>query len=63
MAIEQVDASGVKYPRVHLDSIDKELVGQVAAYIRSLRPPEPYTGKGVRYTGERVKQKAGKTGK
>ena len=63
VAIEQVDASGVKYPRVHLDSIDKELVGQVAAYIRSLRPPEPYTGKGVRYTGERVKQKAGKTGK
>ena len=43
--------------------IDKELVGQVAANIRSIRKPEPYTGKGVRYRGERVIRKAGKAGK
>jgi large subunit ribosomal protein L6 len=40
----------------------KELVGQVAAELRSLRPPEPYKGKGVRYQGEQVRRKAGKTG-
>jgi large subunit ribosomal protein L6 len=42
---------------------DRELVGQVAADIRKLRPPEPYKGKGVRYVGEYVRQKAGKAGK
>jgi large subunit ribosomal protein L6 len=42
---------------------DKELVGQVAADIRKVRPPEPYKGKGIRYRGERVRQKAGKAGK
>lgn len=41
---------------------DKELVGQVAAEIRSVRPPEPYKGKGIRYQGEQVRRKAGKTG-
>jgi large subunit ribosomal protein L6 len=46
-----------------LNSIDKALVGQVAADIRKLRPPEPYQGKGVRYAGEQVRQKAGKAGK
>ncbi len=43
--------------------IDKEVVGQVAANIRSIRKPEPYKGKGVRYQGERILRKAGKTGK
>ncbi len=43
--------------------IDKELVGQVAADLRRLRPPEPYKGKGVRYRGEYVRRKAGKAGK
>ncbi len=43
--------------------IDKELVGQVASDIRAKRPPEPYLGKGVRYEGEKIKRKAGKTGK
>jgi large subunit ribosomal protein L6 len=43
--------------------IDKELVGQVAARIRSTRKPEPYKGKGVRYAGEQVRRKAGKAGK
>jgi large subunit ribosomal protein L6 len=42
---------------------DKELVGQVAANIRKVRPPEPYHGKGLRYLGERVRRKAGKAGK
>ncbi|HXY70248.1 MAG TPA: 50S ribosomal protein L6 [Gemmatimonadales bacterium] len=41
---------------------DKELVGRVAAEIRAVRPPEPYKGKGIRYTGEHVRRKAGKTG-
>jgi large subunit ribosomal protein L6 len=42
---------------------DKEAVGQVAANIRNMRKPEPYKGKGVRYLNERVRRKAGKTGK
>ncbi len=42
---------------------DKQLVGQVAAKIRSLRPPEPYKGKGVRYQGEQIRRKVGKAGK
>jgi large subunit ribosomal protein L6 len=48
---------------VTVTGINKELVGQVAANIRSVRPPEPYKGKGVRYEGEYVRKKAGKTGK
>lgn len=48
---------------VRVRGIDKQLVGQVAANIRELRPPEPYKGKGVRYEDERVRRKAGKTGK
>ena len=42
---------------------DKELVGQIAANIRNVRPPEPYHGKGIRYAGERIRRKAGKAGK
>ena len=49
--------------RVIVRGIDKEVVGQVAANIRSIRKPEPYKGKGVRYLGEKVLRKAGKTGK
>ena len=49
--------------RVIIKGIDKEVVGQVAANIRSMRKPEPYKGKGVRYLGEKVLRKAGKTGK
>jgi large subunit ribosomal protein L6 len=45
-----------------VDGANKEVVGQVAAEIRSLRPPEPYKGKGVRYQGEAVRRKAGKAG-
>lgn len=43
--------------------IDKQAVGQVAAIIRSKRPPEPYLGKGIKYDGEKIRRKAGKTGK
>ncbi len=49
--------------RITVKGIDKEQVGQVAADIRKVRPPDPYKGKGIRYTGERVRHKAGKTGK
>jgi large subunit ribosomal protein L6 len=45
-----------------VDGADKEIVGQVAAEIRSLRPPEPYKGKGVKYQGEQIRRKAGKAG-
>jgi large subunit ribosomal protein L6 len=47
---------------VVVEGIDKAKVGQVAAEIRSVRPPEPYKGKGIRYQGEQVRRKAGKTG-
>jgi len=49
--------------RIVVKGIDKEVVGQVAANIRAVRKPEPYKGKGVRYLGEKVLRKAGKTGK
>jgi large subunit ribosomal protein L6 len=61
--VEILDEGGVKRPRLHLDSCDKELLGQQAARIRSYRPPEPYKGKGVRYMGEKIRTKAGKAGK
>jgi len=51
-----------KNPMVVLEGIDKQLVGQVAAKIKSLRPVEPYKGKGVRFVCEQVRRKAGKTG-
>jgi large subunit ribosomal protein L6 len=46
-----------------VSGIDKELVGEVAAKIRALKPPEPYKGKGIRYQNEYVRRKAGKTAK
>jgi len=49
--------------KIHIDGIDKQQVGQVAAKIRGLRPPEPYKGKGVRYEGEVIRKKLGKAGK
>jgi large subunit ribosomal protein L6 len=48
---------------IHIDGVDKQLIGQVAANIRKLRPPEPYLGKGVRYSDEVIRRKAGKAGK
>jgi large subunit ribosomal protein L6 len=47
-------------PVITLTSIDKQLIGQVAAKIRSFRPPEPYKGKGIRFVGEQIRRKAGK---
>jgi large subunit ribosomal protein L6 len=47
-------------PKITLEGVDKQLIGQVAAKIRSLRKPEPYKGKGIRYVGEVVRKKAGK---
>ena len=48
--------------RIIVSGIDKEAVGQIASEIRAIRPPEPYKGKGIRYTGEHVRRKAGKAG-
>lgn len=61
VSVQEVDTAGRKVPRVSLESVDKALVGRVAARIRSIRPPNPYGGKGVRYTGEQIRQKAGKS--
>lgn len=60
--VEIIDEAGIKRPRLHLNSYDKEALGQTAARIRSFRKPEPYKGKGVRYTGEKLREKAGKAG-
>jgi large subunit ribosomal protein L6 len=60
--VETIDEAGIKKPRLHLSSHDKMMLGQTAARIRSFRPPEPYKGKGVRYTGEKIREKAGKAG-
>jgi large subunit ribosomal protein L6 len=49
--------------KIHVEGIDKQAVGQVAADIRRLRKPEPYKGKGIRYEGERIRKKLGKAGK
>jgi large subunit ribosomal protein L6 len=67
-AVEVAAPEGVTFEvpqqtQVIVSGIDKEVVGQVAANIRSIRKPEPYKGKGVRYAGERVVRKAGKAGK
>jgi large subunit ribosomal protein L6 len=62
---KEVTASAVnekgKAPVIILESIDKQLIGQVAAKIRSLRKVEPYKGKGIRFVGEVIRRKAGKT--
>lgn len=67
--VEFVPPAGIAFDvdktgrQITVSGIDKQVVGQMAAYIRGLRPPEPYKGKGVRYHGEFVRQKAGKSGK
>jgi large subunit ribosomal protein L6 len=55
------DTQKGKAPVVTLESFDKQLIGQVAAKIRSLRKPEPYKGKGIRFMGEEIRRKAGKS--
>jgi large subunit ribosomal protein L6 len=66
--VEITAPNGVKFAvadntKITVSGIDKELIGQVAAKIRAVRPPEPYQGKGIRYSGEYVRRKAGKAGK
>ena len=66
--IEIVPPDGISFElenptRLAVVGIDKELVGQIAAKVRATRKPEPYKGKGVRYTGEYIRRKAGKAGK
>ncbi|MDJ0648441.1 MAG: 50S ribosomal protein L6 [Xenococcaceae cyanobacterium MO_188.B19] len=60
---EGIQVAVEKNTEVIVGGIDKEVVGNVAAKIRAVRPPEPYKGKGIRYLGEMVRRKAGKTGK
>jgi large subunit ribosomal protein L6 len=60
--VENIDEGVMKKPRLHLASYAKETLGRVAARLKSFRPPEPYKGKGVRYTGEKIREKAGKAG-
>ena len=57
--VETVSEKGSN-PIIKLTSFDKQLVGQVAAKIRSFRKPEPYKGKGIRFVGEQIRRKAGK---
>ena len=66
--VRMVPPDGISYTveantRLSVIGIDKQLVGEEAARIRRVRPPEPYKGKGIRYAGEQVRRKAGKTGK
>ncbi len=66
--VEFEEPNGIKFEvpapnRIVVSGIDKQLVGQIAADIRSVREPEPYKGKGIRYAGENVRRKEGKTGK
>ncbi|NJN72861.1 MAG: 50S ribosomal protein L6 [Limnothrix sp. RL_2_0] len=56
-------AMGEKNTQVIISGNDKEIVGNTAAKVRAVRPPEPYKGKGIRYQGEQVRRKAGKAGK
>ena len=60
--IDGVDPA-TKATKISVNGIDKQLVGEVAATIRRIRKPEPYKGKGIRYTGEAIRRKAGKAGK
>lgn len=60
VAVQAEMAKG-KNPLIHLESIDKQLIGQIAAKLRSLRKVEPYKGKGIRFLGEQIRRKAGKT--
>lgn len=66
--VEMIDPDGITSEvegqnKIHISGIDKEKVGQYAAEIRSKRKPEPYKGKGIKYSTEKIRRKAGKTGK
>jgi large subunit ribosomal protein L6 len=62
VSAEIKDTAGQKENQIILRGIDKALLGKIAADLRRLRPPEPYKGKGIRYTGEHIRHKAGKAG-
>jgi large subunit ribosomal protein L6 len=62
MAIPEGLSVSLQEGKVRIEGIDRQLVGQFAANVRSTRPPEPYKGKGIRYAGERVRRKVGKAG-
>ncbi len=61
-APEGVKLTAPQPTQIVIDGANKELVGQVAAELRNLRPPEPYKGKGIKYAGEQIRRKAGKAG-
>jgi len=61
-APEGIKLTATSATQIVVDGANKEMVGQVAAEIRSLRPPEPYKGKGIKYAGEQIRRKAGKAG-
>jgi large subunit ribosomal protein L6 len=60
---EGIDAKAETPTLLAVSGVDKQQVGQVAAEIRGIRPPEPYKGKGIKYAGEQIRRKAGKAGK
>ncbi len=62
-AVEGITFETPDQNTILVKGIDKQIVGQVAAEVRSKRPPEPYKGKGIKYSDERIRRKAGKTGK
>jgi large subunit ribosomal protein L6 len=63
IAFSVVQDPGTRMPIITVAGIDKEVVGQMAAEVRKVRPPEPYKGKGIRYSDEVIRRKAGKSGK
>ena len=65
VTVEEIDCITIEVPapnKIVINGIDKQIVGQFAAEVREKRPPEPYKGKGIRYAGEFVRRKEGKTG-
>ena len=63
--MEEIDGIAIEVPnpnKIIISGIDKQKVGQFAAYVRKKRPPEPYKGKGIKYADERIRRKEGKTG-
>ena len=60
---QDVSIEVLEQTRIKISGIDRQRVGQIASQIRAFRPPEPYKGKGIHYEGERIRRKAGKTGK
>jgi large subunit ribosomal protein L6 len=62
LAVPEGLSVSLREGKVRIEGIDRQLVGEFAAKVRSVRPPEPYKGKGIRYAGERIRRKVGKAG-